>query len=567
MKYTFICFLILIGAFNCLHAQDKLVLRKGETYEVRVTRTDESNVYYTYPGETSVYYRPKSAISYIQYANGRREFFEDSNQRPANTNTNRATTTGGTTNRATTGGATSGRSSSSAGNNRLLSEDEDDYYWQDVKTTRTESDVRGMTRLNRISANSNVSYRDAIQQLKQKAAALGGTTVLVMDEPEDDDFEIIGIVYRDEKTATTQRNANNRNNVPVESSSDVRRRRIAQQMDNYNTESNLEFDDYAQNNNRNASASSRNNTQPSRNDNTQTRQPVDNDEPDAVYLTNGRVIKGIIEEYEPDDFVSIRIANGRIYEYSMDEVRRVSQTSINNNRRPSTPARNAPSSSSRGNTRNDDRYNNNNRSSSPEYDDYYGDRGYKGIFDFGYNLALGQTGERSNLEINTSHGYQMNEYLFAGAGLGLHIYSARDSAMKNMSTLPHYTTTFRTDSTAYLHAVDSSYMTLPIFLDLRGYLPLQNSKMSLFAMFRFGYSFNLSDGFSGMGIYMNPAVGIKLKFTPMLGAHFSLGYAYQSYGGIPKAGGYGYYYIKDDSGQKYEAKGAGGLSLKLGLEF
>ena len=85
-------------------------------------------------------------------------------------------------------------------------------------------------------------------------------------------------------------------------------------------------------------------------------------------------------------------------------------------------------------------------------------------------------------------------------------------------------------------------------------------------MLRFGYAFNLSDGFSGMGFYLNPAVGLQFKFSPKLGAHFSLGYAYQNYGGIPKEGGYGYYYIKADE-QKYEAKGAGGISLKLGIEF
>ena len=110
-------------------------------------------------------------------------------------------------------------------------------------------------------------------------------------------------------------------------------------------------------------------------------------------------------------------------------------------------------------------------------------------------------------------------------------------------------------------------MTLPVFLDVRGYLPIQNSALSPFFMLRIGYSFNISDGFSGMGYYLNPAVGVKYQLSPMFGINFSLGYAYQSYGGIPKEGGYGYYYIKDSSEQKYEAKGAGGVSLKLGIEF
>ena len=165
--------------------------------------------------------------------------------------------------------------------------------------------------------------------------------------------------------------------------------------------------------------------------------------------------------------------------------------------------------------------------------------GYKGFFDAGYNVSLGKTGQRGNFEFNTSHGYQINEYFFAGGGLGLHIYNARDSSMKNLSNFPHYPAGYRSDSTVYLRGVDSSFLTMPIFLDVRAYLPMSNSIVSPFFMFRFGYAFNLSDGFKGMGIYMNPAVGIKLQFSPMIGMNFSLGYSFQSYGGIPKNGGYG----------------------------
>ena len=592
MRYTLFCFLFFIGVTNCLYAQDRIVTRSGRTYDVKIDRIDDENVRYTYPPDVRIYLQPKTAISYIQYADGRREFFDGTQQRAADNNT---------TSRVSSGATTPGRVSSTAANNRLLSDDdeEDENFWQDVKTTFTESDVKGMVRLNRITASSDVSYRDAIQQLKRKAAAIGGTNILVMDVPENEVIEIIGVVYRDEKTRGVQRNANTRSNAPVESSADVRRRRIAQQMESYHDESSLEYDDYSKNT-RNAPTSSRGNAQPERgntqpsrgnaqpvrdNNTRPSNQPFDEDEPDAVFLMNGRVIKGIIEEYDPEDFVSIRISNGRVYEYAMDEVKRVSQTSSgysnnNNNRRSSAPARNANEPSPRGGSKFDDRYNNSKRQSSSRYDDYddYGDyeysaSGYRGIFDVGFNVAMGKTGERSNFEINTSHGYRINEYLFAGAGLGLHIYSARDSLMKNPNVYPHYAGTVTGgkinlgDTAIYIHAVDSSYLTLPIFLDFRGYLPLQNDKIAPFIMFRFGYAFNLSDGFSGMGIYLNPAVGLKIKFSPQFGAHFSLGYAYQSYGGIPKEGGYGYWYIKDSSNDKYEAKGAGGISLKLGIEF
>jgi len=566
MRYAFLCFLFLVGTVNCLLAQDKIVLRNGKTIDVKVHRSTESDVYYTYPGETSVYERPKSVISYIIYSDGRREIFDES-LRSSDSNTPTRPATSGTT--------------APASRNRLL--EDEDVYWQDVKTTYMESDVKGMIRLQRISVSSSISYRDAIQQLKKKAAEIGGTTILVMDSPENEDVEVMGIAFREEKMETIPRNANERTTVPVESSANTRRRQIAQQMESYNNESDLQYEDNSRNA-RSSSTTSRATTQPSRSAGTQPRQSnANNAEPDAIYLTNGRVVRGIIEELEPDDFVSIRTSTGRIYEYSMDDVRRISHESGRSNVRPSAPT----SSSPRSNTGYDaNRYNDNNRGSSRYNDDNYDDyavSGYKGIFDVGYNLPLGVTGEKGNFEINTSHGYQINEYLFAGAGLGLHLYNARDSAMRNQNTYPHYVVgsvgangkLIPADSSAWLRADTFSFMTLPIFLDIRGYLPLQNSSLAPFAMCRFGYSFCISDGFQGMGLFVNPALGLKYNLSPKFGLNFTIGYAFQHYGGIPEDNNktkpkdvkFGYLFIKDSSGNSYWAKGAHRFSLRLGIEF
>ena len=560
MKHAIICLLLLIGASYHLQAQDKVVLRNGRTIEVKVQRSLEDRVEYTYPGETSVYERPKTAISYILYEDGRREICDESIRNAERSSSSRTSSSDRTTTSRST-------QSPPARTNRLSNNDE--IFWQDVKTTFSESDVKGMTRLKRISAASSLSYKDAIQQLKKNAAAIGGTTILVMDIPEDnngDDIEVMGLAYRDEDMSYTPRSANDRSRAPEVSPSNERRRRIAQQMDSYNNDSDLVYSDNTRSNTR-SSSSSRDNTSTAR----QTSKIEDSY--DAVYLMNGRVINGTIEEFEPDDFVSIRTQAGRVYEYSMDDVKRISRGS---DRGSKSSARNSPSQSS-SRYDNNDRYSNNSRSSS-RYDSYddYSVSGYKGTFDAGYDLAMGGTGEKGNIEINTSHGYQLNEYLFVGAGVGLHMYNARDLQLKtNMGTtdkFPQYTpkgtaSTTINDSVTYMRAVDSSYMTLPIFLDIRGYYPLQNSAITPFAMLRVGYAFNLSDGFGAMGLYMNPAVGIKYQISPMIGINFSVGYSYQSYGGTPKDGGYGYYYIKDATKTKYEAKGAGGISLKLGVEF
>ena len=573
MRHAIICLLLLIGASYSLQAQDKIVLRNGRTIEVKVQRSVENRVEYTYPGETSVYERPKSAISYILYADGRKEICDESLRVAERSSDNRASSS----NRTTTSRVSSTR------NNKISNDEE--IFWQDVKTTFMESDVNGMTRLKRISAVSNISYKDAIQQLKKKAAALGGTTILVMDIPESDsgdDIEVMGLAYRDENMSYTPKSANERNNSQIESSSNVRRRRIAQQMESYNNETDMEYEDASsktsRNNTRNTSTS-RNTTQSSHNANTSSRQvDVKEDVLDAVYLMNGRVIRGTIEEFEPDDFVSIRTANGRVNEYSMDDVKRISRGS---DRTKKAPAKKAPA---RNTSRyydddDDDLYNDNRRTSrsSSNYKDNsydnYSVTGYKGTFDAGYNLPIGGTGEKGSFEFNTSHGYQLNEYLFAGLGVGLHMYNARDTKLRDSigstTYYPQYVGTNKVpaDSVTYMRAVDSSYMTLPIFLDIRGYYPIQNSAFTPFVMMRVGFAFNLSDGFGAMGLYMNPAVGVKYQVSSMIGINLSIGYSYQSYGGIPKDGGYGYYYIKDATKTKYEAKGAGSLSLKLGVEF
>jgi len=548
MKQTLIGLFLVAGAVLSLQAQDKIVLRNGKTIEVYVRSSLDNKVEYVYPGERTVYERPKSAISYILYEDGRREVCNQ--------------------------GTTSSSSSSSSARNRLSGNTE--IYWQDVKTTFNESDVKGMTRLQRITATSSISYKDAIQQLKKKAAAIGGTMVLIMDVPENsgsDRIEIMGIAYRDETMEYTPRTSSERTNVPQESSSNTRRRRILQQMEGYNNDSKLELEDTRP-------SSSRTSTSRPSSSGTTSRQ-TSNDTPDALYLTNGRVIRGTIEELEPDDFVSIRTVAGKVYEFSMDDVKRISRTSSGKTSSRTT----ASSRDSRVSSGSEDDY----------YDDYYSNPfGYKGTFDVGYDLPIGGVAEKGAFEINTSHGLQLNDYLFVGIGVGLHIYNARDPLLKPIVTAgvntnksyPQYAPNYNTtklddisknttidDSVVYLHAVDSMFMTLPIFLDVRGYLPMANLAVKPFVMLRAGYSFNLSDAFGGMGWFINPAIGVQYQISPKIGVNLTLGYAYQSYGGTPKDGGYGYYYFKDATKNTkgylspFEATGAGSLSLKVGVEF
>jgi hypothetical protein len=269
----------------------------------------------------------------------------------------------------------------------------------------------------------------------------------------------------------------------------------------------------------------------------------------------------------------------------MDDVKRISRSS----------AANARSNRSTRSYEEDERYASRRNERIYEDERGYGNSsasGYKGVVDLGYNIPILGTAERGMFDVNTSHGYQINEYLFIGVGLGLHTYFARNPDLHtNMSheLFPQYApdysknsgkvtnitdNEFVDDSVVWRHAIDTSYFTLPLFLDVRGYLPIENSFVTPFAMLRVGYAFNLTDGFNGQGLYLNPAVGVKFDLSPSVGLNVTLGYTYQSYGGLPKNGGYGYYYFKNaDEKDKnffiipYEAKAAQTLSLKVGIEF
>jgi len=518
-----------------------------------------------------MYQRPKSGIAYILYANGKKDVFDKTyRDKDAGSSTSTSSRTSATTSRATTSST-----NASAARNSLSSDDE--IFWQDVKTTFSEADVSKMKRLQRISAVSDVSYKDAVQQLKKKAAAIGGTIILIMDVPENSDSnetEVMGIAYRDETLEYTPKSSNERTTAPVETAANVRRRRIAQQLESYNSEADIQ--PAQSSSNRSNSTTARQQQSSGQRQAVAESQTFDNDDsPDAVYLLSGRIIHGVIQEYDPDDFVSIRTPTSKVYEFSMDDVKRVVRGKGNQ-----STAR--ASSSKQQSTQ---------RASKQNYNDGYNDgafiSGYKGTFNAGYNLAMG-VAEKGSFGFQTSHGYQLNEYLYVGVGAGLTFNIPRDPSMHmEESTVKyikdnsiavvqgHFTPV---DSLTYMYGADTMYMTVPIFLDIRGYLPMENLPVTPFAMLRVGYTFNMSDGFGGMGLFVSPAIGASYQLTPKIGLNFSVGYTRQSLGviknGYRNANGtvvgdlpkYGFYY-NDAAGQTLHNTSTHGITLQLGVEF
>jgi hypothetical protein len=586
--------LLFVGMACSLQAQDKLVRRNGRTIEVYVQRSVGDQIEYTYPGGTFIYKRPKSDVSYILYQDGRKEIYDESLREAEKKEDDRTSQQERTT--------ADRVSSTKAGAKTKPLPDDDEIIWADVKTTFNDADVSDLTRLKRISAISSVSYKDAIQKLKKSAAVIGATTILIMDIPENEEekvsIEVMGIAYRDESLVHTPK-AEEERPAPVESQSTVRRRRIAQRMESYNDESNLEFEDYSQKPKQSTPQKTKS-ASTARNDRASTRESYDKaDSPDAIYMTNGRVIRGTIEEFEPDDdFVSIRTTAGEIYEYSMDDVKRVSRgVARDGGARSSQPSKTAAQRPARNASRYDDddsRYRSRSSSKPAKVkDDYYDDSSvssYKGLFEAGYAFSFG-VAEKGRFEMSTTHGYLINRSFFVGAGVGMHLYSARDPNLKkNMGTdkYPQYAnpgeliegTNENMQPTSYVHGMDSSFIMLPVFVELRGYLPLENSLLGPFASVKVGYSFNLSDGFGPSGLYFAPSIGAKFNLSPKIGLLLSMGYTFQGLGDPKttvkedKDGNtiyttnrqYGFYYRGTDEAL-YKTTSAQGINIKVGIEF
>lgn len=155
---------------------------------------------------------------------------------------------------------------------------------------------------------------------------------------------------------------------------------------------------------------------------------------------------------------------------------------------------------------------------------------YQGEVQVGYGFGVGDISiDRVNAHM--INGARFNQYLSAGLGVGLDYY----------------------------HGNGESYFSLPIYVNVKGYLPLSD-KISLFASLDCGYSVSLSGEEQGgwkadvKGFLITPAVGASFKIADSKAINLSLGYMSQkiAYG---RSGGST---IKDN---------ANAVGLKVGYAF
>lgn len=148
-------------------------------------------------------------------------------------------------------------------------------------------------------------------------------------------------------------------------------------------------------------------------------------------------------------------------------------------------------------------------------------KGYKGFVDFGYGIGVGDY-SAGRVEFSTAHGYQIVPYLFAGVGAGVN----------------------------YFH--DAESVNVPIFADIRGTLPINNSRVAPFLDLKIGYSVADVEGF-----YFSPSVGCRVAVSKKVGINLGIGYELQKV----KIEYYGYGWGYEDN------VNFGAVTIKLGVDF
>lgn len=152
-------------------AQDKIIMRSGDTLKVKITKTTPELVEFTYPNEDLVNTEYKNAIESIVYVSGREEICSQKTQLQ-----------------------------------KINGVDD----WEKVVITYTESDVKGLTKIGQITKTSGwggtmatgLGYKDALKKIKKEAAKRSASIVWITDKPNENTTQygagvkLTGIAYK-----------------------------------------------------------------------------------------------------------------------------------------------------------------------------------------------------------------------------------------------------------------------------------------------------------------------------------------------------------------------------------
>lgn len=182
---------------------------------------------------------------------------------------------------------------------------------------------------------------------------------------------------------------------------------------------------------------------------------------DVINLKNGGITKGDIIE-KTTESAKIRTADGSVFVYPMSEISSIGQEnyslpSIFNGRGPST--------------------------------------GYRGFLDILYNKYIFGSGDSFGFE--TTHGYQIKNWLFIGAGAGFY----------------------------YLYDKYDNYCLIPIYGDIR--FDFLNHSISPFFDLKIGYNINTAtkENYNKTcGLLLSPSIGARIATKSRIAFNVSIGY-------------------------------------------
>ena len=214
----------------------------------------------------------------------------------------------------------------------------------------------------------------------------------------------------------------------------------------------------------------------------------------VVYLKNGDIVKGAFFEQSPNGSLKIKTTEGFILTFQKDEIEKVSREKTDN------------------------------PSASTDTKKLRRSRGYQGFLDFGGFFPIGKDGD-GGYSIYTTHGYQINPYIFVGAGIGGDYHFGWE------------------------------IISIPIYGDFRA--NFLNKAITPFFDVKLGHSV-----LKRQSLYFSPGLGLSIRRNNRVALTFSIDYNLQI-ANITRSGfddrENHYYY-------DYEAN-IGSISFKLGVEF
>lgn len=222
---------------------------------------------------------------------------------------------------------------------------------------------------------------------------------------------------------------------------------------------------------------------------------------DVVYLKNGSIIRGVIIEQVPNKSIKIETADRNVFFYPIDEIEKLTKEPY--------PGKERSAHSNTGSQ-----------------------SGYKGIVETGYQVGIGGYAS-GRLKLNIINGYQFNPHFSIGLGTGLRYYTDEGSTL------------------------------VPLFADFR--VNFMDNKVSPYFSLGTGYSFDASDGFAGVGVLLNPAIGVNFKPSDKIGIHVGIDYEMQRM----TFSHYSYSYTPTSySSNSYTtSENSGAIGLTVGMSF